>query len=153
MSPHIVLSFMNMETGPHFKDFRKKLEEGEISGGIRHGITQRLQAPDKSCPSQPRRLGCALLSLHSPRLDATPPRRSDEQQSETLSQTVGVASAMSRKVGAWNLSETNRSIFFRSPFAIPPMGLISALLQSYFVMYPRSASSTFPVPSTSRKPF
>ena len=33
-----------------------------------------------------------------------------------------------------------------------PMGLMSAELQSYFVRYPRSPSSTFAEPSTSRKP-
>ena len=32
------------------------------------------------------------------------------------------------------------------------MGLMSAELQSYFVRYPRSPSSTFAEPSTSRKP-
>ena len=40
----------------------------------------------------------------------------------------------------------------RSVLEIPPMGLMSALEQSYLVKYPRSASSTLADPSTSSPP-
>lgn len=42
--------------------------------------------------------------------------------------------------------------FFRSDLEKPPMGLMSAELQSYLVMYPRRASSTLADPSTRRPP-
>ena len=57
-----------------------------------------------------------------------------------------------RNTGAPYSSDMYRSIFFRSLLQMPPMGFRSADEQSYFVMYPRSASSTFELPRTSKKP-
>lgn len=63
-----------------------------------------------------------------------------------LNSAVGTAVAISRRAGSWCLSDAYSNIFFKSPLDMPPIGLTSALEQSYFVMYPRRASSTFALP-------
>ena len=55
---------------------------------------------------------------------------------------VGVAQAISFSVVRPYLLAAKTIIFFRSALHIPPMGLTSALLQSYLVMYPLRLSST-----------
>ena len=49
-----------------------------------------------------------------------------------------------------NLSLAKARNFFKSVFDIPPIGLMSADEQSYFVIYPLRASSTLAEPRTSK---
>jgi hypothetical protein len=65
------------------------------------------------------------------------------------SSAVGFASTTSLRLPYGYAVAAHCRNLRRSPFAMPPIGLMSAEEQSYFVMYPRRASSTFALPSTS----
>jgi hypothetical protein len=56
---------------------------------------------------------------------------------------VGGASIKLCRMGSLKFVEAQRMKRFRSVLEMPPMGLISALEQSYFVRYPLRLSSTF----------
>lgn len=47
------------------------------------------------------------------------------------------------KIGSWKLVDAHRMNLFKSVLLIPPIGLISALLQSYFVTKSRISQSRF----------